>query len=76
MFLANIETVSLFREIHAFIYDATVLEYNAGRDDECDLITVGKWYAMTGYGVGFPKGSPYIGEVNKVILELQQNGNL
>lgn len=64
------------REIHAFIYDATVLEYNAGRDEECDLITVGKWYAMTGYGVGFPKGSQYIGEVNKVILDLQMNGKI
>jgi len=53
-----------------------VLEYNAGRDEDCDLLTVGKWYAMTGYGVGFPKGSPYISEVNKIILELQQNGTL
>ncbi|XP_045213754.2 glutamate receptor ionotropic, NMDA 2B-like [Mercenaria mercenaria] len=63
-------------EIHAFIYDATVLEYLAGRDKECNLITVGKWYAMTGYGVGFPKGSPYIDEVNDIILELQNNGEL
>lgn len=29
---------------------------------------------MTGYGVGFPKGSPFIDEVNKIILELQNNG--
>ena len=29
---------------------------------------------MTGYGVGFPKGSPYIDEVNAIILELQNNG--
>ena len=62
------------RKIHAFIYDATVLEYKVGKDPDCDLITVGKWYAMTGYGVGFPRGSPYIDEVNKILLELQHNG--
>ncbi|XP_052790381.1 glutamate receptor ionotropic, NMDA 2B-like [Mya arenaria] len=63
-------------EIDAFIYDATVLEYNAGKDTECDLLTVGKWYAMTGYGVGFPKNSPHVDEVNKIILDLQRNGEL
>ena len=72
-FLAESEHL-FFSEIHAFIYDATVLEYNAGRDKDCDLITVGKWYAMTGYGVGFPKGSPYVEEVNQVLLDLQRNG--
>ena len=66
----------LSRKIQAFIYDATVLQYNVGRDPECDLITVGKWYAMTGYGVGFYKGSPYVEEVNKHLLQLQHNGML
>ena len=51
-----------------------MLEYKVGKDPDCDLITVGKWYAMTGYGVGFPRGSSYIEEVNKILLELQHNG--
>ncbi|XP_046372602.1 glutamate receptor ionotropic, NMDA 2A-like isoform X2 [Haliotis rufescens] len=65
------------QDIHAFIYDATVLEYYAGKDEECRLITVGKsWYAMTGYGVAFPKGSHWINKVNKVLLDLQEGGEM
>lgn len=62
--------------IDAFIYDATVLEYRAGQDDLCKLRTVGNWYAMTGYGIAFPKGSKHIDQFNQVLLELQHNGEM
>lgn len=61
-------------KIHAFIYDATVLEWWAGMDKECDLTTVGNWYAVTGYGVGLPRLSKWRDKVNKVILQLQEDG--
>ncbi|XP_046372595.2 glutamate receptor ionotropic, NMDA 2B-like [Haliotis rufescens] len=64
------------QQLHAFIYDATVLEYLAGQDKKCSLITVGKWGAMTGYGVAFPRGSPWIDKVNGVILRLTQKGEM
>ena len=62
------------REINAFIYDATVLEYLASHDDGCKLKTVGNWYAMTGYGIGFPKGSKWIAPVNKYMTQFQYDG--
>ncbi|CAC5378723.1 GRIN2B [Mytilus coruscus] len=64
------------QKIDAFIYDATPLEYQVGIDKDCNLITVGERYAMTGYGVGVPKGSDLMAEINEIILELQENGEL
>ncbi|VDO14877.1 unnamed protein product [Rodentolepis nana] len=61
-------------EIDAFIYDATISEYWASRDDGCKLKTVGNLYAMTGYGIGFPKGSQWLPKVNSRILNYQKNG--
>ncbi|XP_041362766.1 LOW QUALITY PROTEIN: glutamate receptor ionotropic, NMDA 2B-like [Gigantopelta aegis] len=64
------------QKIHAFIYDATVLEYYVGKDKGCRLRTVGSWYAMTGYGVAFPRGSPWVNKVNRVLLQLQNDGEM
>ncbi|KAK6170533.1 hypothetical protein SNE40_018907 [Patella caerulea] len=64
------------QEIQAFIYDATVLQYYVGKDDGCRLRAVGKWYAMSGYGVGFPKGSPWVEKVNEAMLDLQDSGEI
>ncbi|XP_064639795.1 glutamate receptor ionotropic, NMDA 2B-like isoform X2 [Lineus longissimus] len=62
--------------IDAFIYDASVLQYKASHDEKCKLRTVGKWYAMTGYGVAFPKGSKWINKVNSILTKLQHDGTL
>uniref|UniRef100_A0A1I8BYC2 PBPe domain-containing protein n=1 Tax=Meloidogyne hapla TaxID=6305 RepID=A0A1I8BYC2_MELHA len=63
-------------ELDAFIYDAVVLDHQAGKDPNCGLMTVGKWASMTGYGIGFPKNSPLVSRVNHFMLQYQQRGDL
>ncbi len=62
------------RELHAFLYDAVVLDYLSGQDDGCKLRVVGNWYAMTGYGIGFPKQSKFKDMINKEIIEMHYSG--
>ena len=51
-----------------------VLEYQAGQDDDCKLRTVGNWYAMTGYGLGFPRGSKWKPIMDKALHKLSYEG--
>jgi len=62
------------RELHAFLYDAVVLDYLSGQDDGCKLRVVGNWYAMTGYGIGFPKQSKFKDMINKELIEMHYSG--
>ena len=46
------------------------------QDDECNMLTVGSWYAMTGYGVAFPKQSKWLPPFNEKLMSYRENGDL
>lgn len=66
----------LYRKLDAFIYDAAVLNYMAGRDEGCKLVTIGsgKVFASTGYGIAIQKDSGWKRQVDLAILQLFGDG--
>ena len=44
------------------------------QDDDCEILTVGAWYGMTGYGVGFRRGSKHLVEFNEKLMQYKDNG--
>ncbi|CAF2443636.1 unnamed protein product [Rotaria sp. Silwood2] len=75
-FYNSILLSAFFLELHTFLYDAVVLDYLSGQDSECKLRVVGNWYAMTGYGIGFPKQSKFKDMINKEIIEMHHSGEI
>lgn len=65
-------------KLDAFIYDAAVLNYMAGRDDGCKLVTIGSGYvfATTGYGIALQKGSYWKRLVDLAILGIIGDGRI
>ncbi|XP_033937804.1 glutamate receptor, ionotropic, N-methyl D-aspartate 2B, genome duplicate b isoform X3 [Pseudochaenichthys georgianus] len=65
-------------KLDAFIYDAAVLNYMAGRDEGCKLVTIGsgKVFASTGYGIAIQKDSGWKRAVDLAILMLFGDGDM
>uniref|UniRef100_A0AAV2JJM9 Ionotropic glutamate receptor C-terminal domain-containing protein n=1 Tax=Knipowitschia caucasica TaxID=637954 RepID=A0AAV2JJM9_KNICA len=65
-------------KLDAFIYDAAVLNYMAGRDEGCKLVTIGSGYifATTGYGIAIQKESLWKRAIDLAILGLFGDGEM
>lgn len=65
-------------KLDAFIYDAAVLNYMAGKDEGCKLVTIGsgKVFATTGYGIALQKESRWKRPIDLALLQFLADGNL
>lgn len=64
------------RKLDAFIYDAAVLNYMAGKDEGCKLVTIGsgKVFATTGYGIALEKDSRWKRPIDLALLQFLGDG--
>lgn len=66
------------RKLDAFIYDAAVLNYMAGKDEGCKLVTIGsgKVFATTGYGIALQKDSRWKRAIDLALLQFLGDGGV
>uniref|UniRef100_A0A3Q3JN13 Glutamate receptor n=1 Tax=Monopterus albus TaxID=43700 RepID=A0A3Q3JN13_MONAL len=64
-------------KLDAFIYDAAVLNYMAGKDEGCKLVTIGsgKVFATTGYGIALQKDSHWKRLIDLALLQFLGDGD-
>ncbi|XP_078385244.1 glutamate receptor ionotropic, NMDA 2C-like [Cetorhinus maximus] len=64
-------------KLDAFIYDAAVLNYMAGKDEGCKLVTIGsgKVFATTGYGIALQKNSKWKRAIDLALLQFLGDGD-
>ncbi|XP_073444089.1 glutamate receptor ionotropic, NMDA 2C [Dendrobates tinctorius] len=64
-------------KLDAFIYDAAVLNYMAGKDEGCKLVTIGsgKVFATTGYGIALQKNSRWKRPIDLGLLQFLGDGD-
>ncbi|KFW83483.1 Glutamate receptor ionotropic, NMDA 2C, partial [Manacus vitellinus] len=64
------------RKLDDFIYDAAVLNYMAGKDEGCKLVTIGsgKVFAPPGYGIALQKDSRWKRAIDLALLQFLGDG--
>ncbi|KAM9355448.1 glutamate receptor ionotropic, NMDA 3B-like [Pholidichthys leucotaenia] len=60
--------------LDAFIMDKALLDYEVSIDADCKLLTVGKPFAIEGYGIGLPQGSPLTRNVSEFVSRYKSDG--
>ncbi|XP_032070196.1 glutamate receptor ionotropic, NMDA 3B [Thamnophis elegans] len=61
-------------KLNAFIMDKSLLEYEVSIDSDCKLLTVGKPFAIEGYGIGLPQNSPLTSNISEFISRYKSAG--
>uniref|UniRef100_A0A3Q1CUA0 Glutamate receptor n=1 Tax=Amphiprion ocellaris TaxID=80972 RepID=A0A3Q1CUA0_AMPOC len=61
-------------QLDAFIMDKALLDYEVSIDADCKLATVGKPFAIEGYGIGLPQNSPLTSNVSEFISRYKSDG--
>ncbi|XP_072457445.1 glutamate receptor ionotropic, NMDA 3B [Notamacropus eugenii] len=61
-------------KLNAFIMDKSLLDYEVSIDADCKLLTVGKPFAIEGYGIGLPRNSPLTSNLSEFISRYKSSG--
>uniref|UniRef100_W5KFW1 Glutamate ionotropic receptor NMDA type subunit 3B n=1 Tax=Astyanax mexicanus TaxID=7994 RepID=W5KFW1_ASTMX len=61
-------------QLDAFIMDKALLDYEVSIDADCKLLTVGKPFAIEGYGIGLPQNSPLTRNVSEYVSRYKSDG--
>ncbi|XP_028906423.1 glutamate receptor ionotropic, NMDA 3B [Ornithorhynchus anatinus] len=61
-------------KLNAFIMDKSLLDYEVSIDADCKLLTVGKPFAIEGYGIGLPQNSPLTSNLSEFISRYKSAG--
>lgn len=54
--------------------DKALLDYEVSIDADCKLLTVGKPFAIEGYGIGLPPNSPLTSNISELISQYKSHG--
>ncbi|XP_034386848.1 glutamate receptor ionotropic, NMDA 3B [Cyclopterus lumpus] len=61
-------------KLDAFIMDKALLDYEVSIDADCKMATVGKPFAIEGYGIGLPRNSPLTSNISDFISRYKSEG--
>ncbi|XP_072701188.1 glutamate receptor ionotropic, NMDA 3B isoform X5 [Ciconia boyciana] len=61
-------------KLNAFIMDKSLLDYEVSIDSDCKLLTVGKPFAIEGYGIGLPQNSLLTSNISEFISRYKSAG--
>ncbi|CAF93757.1 unnamed protein product, partial [Tetraodon nigroviridis] len=62
------------QRLDAFIMDKALLDYEVSIDADCKMLTVGKPFAIEGYGIGLPQNSPLTSNLSALVSQYKSDG--